>query len=91
MKLLTIKSHDAMATAMKGVTKALTTMNKQISLPGLQKIMVDFARENEKSELTQEAIADTLDDAMEEDGAAEEEDLIVSQVTLLDSIECLCA
>ncbi|CAE7724488.1 chmp2a2, partial [Symbiodinium microadriaticum] len=77
MKLLTIKSHDAMANALKGVTTALTTMNKQIPLPGLQKIMVDFARENEKSELTQEAIADTLDGAMEEDGAAEEEDLIV--------------
>mmetsp|Transcript_17371 Transcript_17371/g.18113 ORF Transcript_17371/g.18113 Transcript_17371/m.18113 type:complete len:235 (+) Transcript_17371:96-800(+) len=80
MKLLTIKSHDAMANAMKGVTKALTKMNKQTSLPGLQKIMLEFARENEKSEIVQEAIADTLDDAMEEDGAAEEEDLIVSQV-----------
>ena len=69
-----------MANAMKGVTKALTKMNKQTSLPGLQKIMADFARENEKSEIVQEAIADTLDDAMEEDGAAEEEDMIVSQV-----------
>jgi hypothetical protein len=69
-----------MANAMKGVTKALTKMNKQTSLPGLQKIMADFARENEKSEIVQEAIGDTLDDAMEEDGAAEEEDMIVSQV-----------
>jgi hypothetical protein len=42
--------------------------------------MADFARENEKSEIVQEAIGDTLDDAMEEDGAAEEEDMIVSQV-----------
>jgi hypothetical protein len=72
-----------MANAMKGVTKALTKMNKQTSLPGLQKIMADFARENEKSEIVQEAIGDTLDDAMEEDGAAEEEDMIVSQVVFI--------
>mmetsp|Transcript_10839 Transcript_10839/g.16498 ORF Transcript_10839/g.16498 Transcript_10839/m.16498 type:complete len:235 (-) Transcript_10839:95-799(-) len=80
MKLLTVKSQDAMASAMRGVTKALTTMNKQVSVPGLQKIMMDFARENEKSELVQESIGDALDDAMEEDGAEEEEELVVSQV-----------
>ena len=34
----TIKSHDAMAQAMKGVTKALTKLNAKISLPGLQKV-----------------------------------------------------
>ena len=94
MKLITIKSHDAMATAMvrhlylntppplqspllrmsitlcspvqKGVTKALTQMNKQMNAPALQKIMTDFTRENEISEITQEAIGDTLDDAFEE-------------------------
>jgi charged multivesicular body protein 2A len=69
-----------MAEAMKGVTKALTAMNKKISLPGLQKIMADFMRENEKAEIVQETIGDTLDDAMAEDGSAEAEDAIVSQV-----------
>lgn len=69
-----------MATAMKGVTKALKKMNKQMDIPSLQKILTEFARENEKSELTQEAISETLDDAFEEDGAAAEEDMIVNQV-----------
>ena len=69
-----------MAQAQKGVTKALTQMNKKINLPGLQKIMVDFMRENEKAEIVQETIGDTLDDAMEEDGSVEEEDRIVNQV-----------
>ena len=76
----TIKSHDAMATAMKGVTKALTQMNKKINLPGLQKIMAEFMKENEKADITAEMIGDTLDDAMEEEGSAEEEELIVGQV-----------
>ncbi len=70
LKMQTIKSHQAMAEAMKGVTKALTQMNKKISLPGLQKIMIDFMRENEKSEVMQETMGDTLDDAMEEEGTS---------------------
>ena len=78
--LQTIKSHDAMAGAMKGVTKALTSMNKKMDLPGLQKIMADFMRENEKSEITQEALGDAMDDAMEEEGSSEQEDIIVNQV-----------
>jgi len=69
-----------MATAMKGVTKALTQMNKKINLPGLQKIMAEFMKENEKADITAEMIGDTLDDAMEEEGSAEEEDRIVGQV-----------
>ena len=80
MKLLTVKSHDAMANAMKGVTKAMTKMNKMHDVPALQKMMADFMRENEKSEMTQEVIADTMDDAFDEEGTLEEEELIVNQV-----------
>lgn len=69
-----------MATAMKGVSKALVKLNAKISLPGLQKIMTEFMKENEKSEITSEMIGDTLDDAFEEEGSAEEEDRIVNQV-----------
>lgn len=68
---------------MKGVTKALISMNKKMDLPGLQKVMSDFMRENEKSEITQEALADALDDAMEEEGSSEQEESIVNQVRFL--------
>lgn len=69
-----------MATAMKGVTKALVGMNKKINLPGMNKIMAEFMRENEKADMTQEMIGDTLDDAMEEEGSEAEENAIVGQV-----------
>lgn len=65
---------------MKGVTKALISMNKGMDLGGLQKVMTDFMRENEKSEITQEALAEALDDAMEEEGSSEQEESIVNQV-----------
>ena len=69
-----------MADAMKGVTKAMVKMNKKVNMPGLQKVMREFMKENERADLTQEMIGDTLDDAMEEEGSAEQEDLIVGQV-----------
>merc|ERR1712183_902016 len=39
LKIQTLKSQSAMANAMKGVTKAMQTMNKQMKLPEIQKIM----------------------------------------------------
>jgi charged multivesicular body protein 2A len=80
LKMQTIKSHDAMANAMKGVTKALIAMNAKVSIPGLQKVMNEFLRENERAELTQEVLGETLDDAMAEEGSSAQEDLIVNQV-----------
>ena len=35
---------------MKGVTKAMGQMNRQMILPSLQKIMQEFERQNEKME-----------------------------------------
>lgn len=69
-----------MAEAMKGVSKALVKMNQKINLPGLQKVMAEFIKENERAELTQEMIGDTIDDALAEEGSAEEEEKIVNQV-----------
>lgn len=80
LKMQTIKSHDAMANAMKGVTKALTKMNEKMDIPGLQKIMSEFERENEKAEATEDMIGDTLDDAMADEGSEEQENLVVGQV-----------
>ena len=39
LKIATIKSQHAMAEAMKGVTKAMGRMNKNMKLPQIQKIM----------------------------------------------------
>lgn len=80
LKIQAIKSHEAMAGAMKGVTKALTKMNSQMKLPALQKIMTEFIKENEKAEVTQEIMGDAIDDAMEEEGTAEDEEAVVGSI-----------
>lgn len=80
LKIQCVKSHEAMASALKSTTAAMIRMNQQFSMPGLQKIMMEFAKENEKAELTQEMMGDTMDDVMGEEGDEEEEDAIVNQV-----------
>ena len=45
LKITTLKSQGAMATSMKGVTKAMGAMNKQMNMPQMQKIMMDFEKE----------------------------------------------
>lgn len=80
LKLQTVKSQEAMAEAMKSVTTAMIRMNKVVNVPSIQKIMTEFARENERAELTQEVMGDMLDDAMEQDGDEEEQEKIVGQV-----------
>lgn len=65
---------------MKGVTKAMGQMNRQMNLPSLQKIMQEFERQNEKMELTTEVMGDAIDDALEGDEEEEETDELVNQV-----------
>ncbi|KAK1420655.1 hypothetical protein QVD17_22424 [Tagetes erecta] len=60
-----------MGKTMKGVTKAMGQMNKQMNLPSLHKIMQEFERQNEKKEMMSEVMSDAIDDALEGD---EEED-----------------
>lgn len=39
LKIQTLKSQSTMAQAMKGVTKAMATMNRQLNMPQIQKIL----------------------------------------------------
>ncbi|KAF7813586.1 vacuolar protein sorting-associated protein 2-like protein 1 [Senna tora] len=80
LRIQTLKSTHAMGEAMKGVTKAMGQMNRQMNLPSLQKIMQEFERQNEKMELVSEVMEDAIDDAMEGDEEEEETEELVNQV-----------
>jgi len=69
-----------MAEAMKGVTKAMMTMNKKMNLPQIQKIMMEFEKQTEMMDMKQELMDDAIDDAMGDDMDEEEGDKIVTQV-----------
>lgn len=69
-----------MADAMKGVTKAMKSMNRQINMPAIQKIMMDFERESEMMDMKEEMMSDAIDEVMDEEEDEEESDQIVQQV-----------
>ncbi|XP_043271320.1 charged multivesicular body protein 2a [Venturia canescens] len=80
LKIQTLRSQNTMAQAMKGVTKAMQSMNKQLNLPQIQKILHEFEKQSEIMDMKEEIMNDAIDDAMEDEGDEEESDAVVSQV-----------
>ena len=66
--------------AMKGVTKAMMNMNKQMKLPEIQKIMQEFEKQSEIMDMKEEMMSDVIDDALGDEDDEEESDAIVTQV-----------
>ena len=68
LKIQTLKSQSAMANAMKGVTKAMGNMNKQMKLPEIQKIMMEFEKQSEimdmKGEMMEDAIGNNIENSV---------------------------
>lgn len=60
LKIQTIKSQHAMSQAMKGVTKAMGNMNKQMKLPEIQKIMAEFEKQSEIMDMKEEMMTDVI-------------------------------
>jgi len=80
LRIQTLKSHQAMGEAMKGVTRAMMVMNRQMNLPAMQRIMMEFEKQSEKMDMKEEMMSDTMDDVFEEDDEKEETDEIINQV-----------
>ncbi|KAH7158637.1 Snf7-domain-containing protein [Fusarium sp. MPI-SDFR-AT-0072] len=79
LRLQTYRTNEQMMQAMKGATMALGSMNKSMNLPQLQRIAMEFERENDIMDQRQEMMDDAIDDAMDV-GIEEEGDEVVEQV-----------
>jgi charged multivesicular body protein 2A len=75
----TYRTNEQMMQAMKGATMALGSMNRTMNLPSLQRIAMEFEKENDLMEQRQEMMDDAIDDAMDV-GVEEEGDEVVEQV-----------
>uniref|UniRef100_A0A6P7GSF9 Charged multivesicular body protein 2a isoform X1 n=1 Tax=Diabrotica virgifera virgifera TaxID=50390 RepID=A0A6P7GSF9_DIAVI len=80
LKIQTLRSQNTMAQAMKGVTKAMQSMNRQLNLPQIQRILQEFEKQSEIMDMKEEVMNDAIDDAMEGDDDEEETDAVVNQV-----------
>ncbi|XP_065051888.1 charged multivesicular body protein 2a-like [Rhopilema esculentum] len=80
LKIQTLRSNDAMARAMKGCAKTMAQMNKQLKLPEIQKIMMEFEKQSEIMDMKEEMMNDAIDDALGDEDDDEESEAVVSQV-----------
>jgi charged multivesicular body protein 2A len=80
LKVQTLRSQNAMAEAMRGVTRALGSMNKQMNLPQIQRIMQEFEKQSEIMDMKEEMMNDVIDDAIGDEDDEEEGEAIVGQI-----------
>lgn len=80
IRIQTMQSTAAMAESMKGAAKAMYTMNRQVNLPAMQRIMMQFEKEGEMMEMKQELMDDTIDGVMNQEGDDQQEEEVINQV-----------
>ncbi|KAL5702330.1 hypothetical protein ACHQM5_027559 [Ranunculus cassubicifolius] len=73
-------ANTAVADGMKGATKAMSAMNKQMDPAKQAKVMQDFQRQSAQMDMTTEMMSDAIDDALDDDEAEEETDDLTNQV-----------
>ncbi|GET89797.1 hypothetical protein, conserved [Leishmania tarentolae] len=73
LRMQTMQSSAQMADAMKGVAKAMRSMNKKMNIPEMQKIMREFEKQNEMMGMKEDMMNDAVDEVMDDDGMEEEE------------------
>lgn len=79
LRIQTVRSNEQMMQSMKGATGLLASMNRSMNLPALQRIAMEFERENDIMDQRQEMMDDAIDDVTGLDDE-EETDEVVSRV-----------
>jgi charged multivesicular body protein 2A len=79
LRIQTVRSNEQMMQSMKGATTLLGSMNRQMNLPALQRIAMEFEKENDIMDQRQEMMDDAIDDVtgLEDEEESEE---VVNQV-----------
>ncbi|KAJ5178178.1 Snf7 [Penicillium coprophilum] len=80
LRIQTVRSNEQMMQSMKGATMLLGSMNRQMNLPALQRIAMEFERENDVMDQRQEMMDDAIDEATGMEGEEEEGEDILKEV-----------
>lgn len=80
LRIQTIRTGDLMSKTVREATGLLNAMNRGINLPQLQKISMEFEKQNEMMDQKQEMMDESLDDIFEEEDEEEEADEFLNQI-----------
>ena len=75
-ELQTVRSNEQMMQSMKGATTLLGSMNRSMNLPALQRIAMEFEKENDMMDQRQEMMDDAIDDVTGLEDEAEGEEVV---------------
>lgn len=73
-------AHTSVAAGMKGATKAMSAMNKQMAPAKQIKMMQEFQKQSAQLDTTTEMMSDAIDDVLDNDEAEDETEELTSQV-----------
>ncbi|GBP98047.1 Charged multivesicular body protein 2a [Eumeta japonica] len=79
LKIQTLKSREYDG-AGDARTRAMATMNRQLNMPQIQRILQEFEKQSEIMDMKEEMMNESIDDAMEGDEDEEESDAVVGQI-----------
>lgn len=81
LKLTAMGTTQQMMTSMGQVTRALQGMNKRMNLPEMQKIMMEFEKQNGIMDMKEEMMSDAIDEGLDQGEENEvEEGTLLAQV-----------
>jgi len=80
LRIQTLQSTQAMAESMKGAARAMSVMNRQMNLPAMQRILMNFEMESERMNMKEELMEGAIDDIFEEDEEEKDTDDILNQI-----------
>ena len=87
LRIQSIKTTDLMSKSVKEASGLLKAMNLGVNLPQLQKISMEFEKQNEIMDQKQEMMDDVLDDVFDEDNEDEEEEVDEFLAKIMDEID----
>ncbi|CAI0434503.1 unnamed protein product [Linum tenue] len=75
-----LHAQSSVATGLKGATKAMASMNKQMDPAKHAKVMMEFQKQSAQMDMTTEMMSDTIDEVLDDDEAEEESEDLTNQV-----------
>ncbi|KAF2294934.1 hypothetical protein GH714_027135 [Hevea brasiliensis] len=73
-------AQSSVAVGLKGGTKAMASMNKQMAPAKQAQVIREFQRQSAQMDMTTEMMSEAIDDALDDDEAEEETDELTNQV-----------
>ncbi|KAM0006583.1 putative Snf7 family, RNA-binding domain superfamily [Helianthus debilis subsp. tardiflorus] len=82
-----VSAHSSVAVGMKGATKAMSGMNKEMAPAKQMKVMHEFHKQSAQTDITTEMMSEAIEDVLDDDEAEDETNELKNQESCQDGWE----